>query len=310
MPRPSFNGCSTAYECPEMIPETLLARVRDVDVKTRHIADDLFVGKYHSVFKGRGMDFEEVREYAEGDDVRQIHWNVTARTGVAHVKKFREERELSVHLLIDTSASGDMASGAQSKREIAAEVAACLASSAIRNRDRVGLMLFSSTVELRVPPRRGRNHLLRLIRDILYTTPVHAQTSLKVALESFYHSQARRSIVFLISDFLDDSYGFALRIVARKHDVVPIVIEDARERELVDAGWVVVQDAETGEMLEVDTSDPIVRDNYLNEQARRRRDRAALFSSAGVTPVGILTDAPYVAALRLFFERRMRVRAA
>jgi uncharacterized protein (DUF58 family) len=293
-----------------VIPEAYLARIRQVDVKTRHLADDLFAGEYHSVFKGRGMDFEEVREYAEGDDARQIHWNVTARTGIPHVKKFREERELSMHLLIDVSASGEMASGAQSKRELAAEIGACLAYSAIRNRDRVGLMLFSSQVEHRVPPSKGRHHLLRLIRDILYTEPLHDQTSLRTALEFFYQVQVRRSVLFVLSDFLDEGYWKALRIVARKHDVIPVVIEDLRERELPDAGWIVLQDAETGEIVEVDSSNPKVRAAYKEEQVRRRKERTALFKSAGVTPVEVLAGTPYVPALQAFFERRIRARAA
>jgi len=293
-----------------MIPEEYLRRIRQIDVKTRHLADDLFVGEYHSVFKGRGMDFEEVREYSDGDDVRQIHWNVTARTGVPHVKKFREERELSLDLMIDISASGELASGTQSKRELAAELGACLAYSAIRNRDRVGLLLFSSQIEKRVVPTKGRDHILRLIRDILFTPPTHHRTALRPALEYFYHVQLRRSVLVLISDFLDEGYAKSLRLVAQKHDVIPIVIEDARERELPDAGWIILEDAETGEVVEVDTSDPRVRATYAAEYAQRRAARAAVFKSCGVTALEIQTDQPYVQPLQRFFDRRIRTRGA
>src|SRR6478609_5135643 len=241
--------------------------VRQTEIRTRRLVTDTLAGEYHSVFKGRGTNFDSVREYVPGDEVRTIEWNVTARAGHPFVKKFVEERELTLLLMVDVSASGDFGSGEQSKREFAAEIAGVLAFSAIKNSDKVGLLLFTDRVELFVPPRKGRRHVLRIVRDVLSFEPVGRGTDLVHALKFANEVSDRRGIVFLLSDFqtpnqsVDDVTDFrlALRQTSRRHDLVAMPIEDPRERALPDLGIVAIEDCETVEMVEIDTCNPVVR---------------------------------------------------
>ncbi|MED5426886.1 MAG: DUF58 domain-containing protein, partial [Candidatus Neomarinimicrobiota bacterium] len=248
-----------------MIPRQILKKVKRIEIRTRGLVNDLFGGEYHSVFKGRGMTFSEVREYQPGDDIRLIDWNVTARTGSPFVKVFEEERELTVYLLVDISASGEFGSGQQLKRDVGAEIAAVLGFSAIKNNDKVGLILFSDDVEKYVVPKKGKSHVLRVIRELLYVLPERNGTSLKNALDYFLKVAKRRSVVFVISDFLDDDYWSSLKIVNRKHDVVGIRLFDPAEVRLPDFGLAKVEDPETGETFWVDTSSKSAREKLAKD---------------------------------------------
>ncbi len=286
----------------------ILRKVRQVEIRTRRLVTDALAGQYHSVFKGRGMNFEEVREYTPGDEVRTIDWNVTARTGRPFVKKYTEERELTILLLVDVSASGHFGSARQSKREMAAELASVLAFSAIRNNDRVGLLLFTDQVEQCIPPRKGRGHVLRVVREILFFQPQRRGTDIARALDFANHILSRRAVVFLISDFQAPDCRQAVQLTRRRHDLIAGVVGDPRERELPDVGRVVLEDAETGEQLELDTSRAAVRAAFA-EQARRRLEtvRRSL-RSAGVDVLDLDTSRPYLPALRQFFATRERRR--
>lgn len=292
-------------------PAEILAKVRHIEIRTLRLAQETFAGQYHSVFKGRGIDFEEVREYVPGDEIRAIDWNVTARAGRPFVKKFREERELTIALLVDLSASGHFGSVEQTKRELAAEVAAVLAFSAIRNQDKVGLFLFTDEVEQTIRPRKGKSHVLRVVREILFFTPRGRKTDLERALEFSLRVLHRRAIVFLVSDFLAPIEGAAgaglrkkLEIVARRHDLVAIAVSDPRERELPALGPVVIEDAETGEQLEVDTSSAKVRRAFADAAAARRAALLAELRAAGVDALELDTALPYLPALLRFFRQR------
>ncbi len=256
-----------------MIPAEVLKQVRRIEIRTRNLVNDTFSGDYHSVFKGRGMEFAEVREYAPGDDVRAIDWNVTARLGTPYVKQFTEERELTVFLLVDISASGDFGTRGRLKAALAAEVAAVLAFSAVQNNDKVGLVLFSDRVEQFLPPRKGRRHVLRVIREILYRKPEGRGTALTVPLEHLGRVQKRRAVVFVISDFQASGYDQALKLVARRHDLICVRITDPGEETLPDIGLQEIEDPETGARSLVDTSDRGVRARF---QARVEQ-RAAAF---------------------------------
>jgi uncharacterized protein (DUF58 family) len=292
----------------------ILSRVRRLEITTRRLVEETMAGQYHSVFKGRGMDFEEVREYLPGDEVRTIDWNVTARTGRPFVKKFTEERELTLLLLLDLSASGSFGSGARSKRELAAEVASVLAFSAIRNQDRVGLVLFTDRVEKFIPPAKGRSHVLRVVREALFFEPEHTGTDLVGALDFVNRVVPRRAVTFLISDFLlpgsakglPEPVRRALGLANRRHDLVALATSDPRERELPDVGFVTLDDAETGEQLEVDTSDPALRRRYA-EAAREHAEalRQAL-RGCGVDLLELDTATSYLPALQRFFRGRVR----
>lgn len=295
----------------------ILKKVRQIEIRTKRLVADSLAGEYHSVFKGRGMDFEEVREYVPGDEVRSIDWNVTAREGHPFVKKFTEERELTLLLVVDVSASGNFGSDAQSKRELAAELASVLAFSAIRNRDKVGLVLFTDVVEAYIPPVKGRTHALRVVREILYHQPEHAGTDLVNALDFVNQVTKRRAVVFLVSDFQSagDRAGeierlrLALRQTNRRHDLVALHIQDPHETELPEIGIIAIEDAETGELIELDTSSPSARRNFaelaLNDANLLRR----AFRSENVDALELSTRVPYLPALLGFFknrERRMR----
>ncbi len=291
----------------------ILKKVRKIDIRTRRLVTDTLAGQYHSVFKGRGMNFDSVREYVPGDEVRTIDWNVTARTGHPFVKKFVEERELTLLLMVDVSASGDFGSGEQSKRELAAEIASVLAFSAVKNNDKVGLLLFSDQVELYVPPRKGRRHVLRIVREVLGFEPAHRGTDLVQALDFVNGVMKRRAIVFLLSDFQTGSTPSeelrrAIRQTNRRHDLVAMPIDDARELVLPDLGIVAIEDAETGELIELDTRNPRVRERFNEIAEERTAQLTRAFNVEAVDSLRLSTDQPYVAGLVSFFKNRSRKR--
>ena len=288
----------------------ILKKIRRLELKTRGAVQEAFAGQYRSVFKGRGMNFEEVREYQPGDEVRSIDWNVTARFGEVHgdayVKKFTEERELTVMLVVDVSASGEFGSVNLSKRELAAEVACLLAFSAIRNNDKVGLVLFSDHVEHFITPKKGRAHTLRLIRDILFFAPSGRGTKPGEALAYMNRVLHRRAVVFLISDFQAPDFSKELSVTARRHDLIAVPIIDPREEELPDVGWLTLEDAETGEQLEINTSDRKTRLRFLQNADAEREARLREFRRKRVDVIALRTDEDYVPALRTFFRTRER----
>jgi uncharacterized protein (DUF58 family) len=308
-----------------MIPKELIKALRTIEIHTSRLANEQLAGTYTSVFKGQGLAFREVRQYQPGDDVRMIDWNVTARIGEAYVKLFVEEREMTVMLLVDASGSGAFGSREQPKREVAAEIAALLAFSAIKNNDRIGLIIFTDRVEKFVPPKKGKKHVLALITEILTFQPKSKRTDLRVGLEFLGKVARRRSVAFLVSDFITDyrrqpdgaslpgdggvaQYEKAMRIAKRKHDLVPVTITDPMEEELPDVGYVYFEDVETGEVVAFDTSGP-GRARYAKAVRKQREERDQLFKRHSMDFVNVRTDQPYVAALVAFFrarERRMR----
>jgi uncharacterized protein (DUF58 family) len=289
-----------------MLTREQLKAVRKIQIRTSHMVTDVFAGQYQSVFKGRGMEFAEVRLYQPGDDVRTIDWNVTARTGVPHVKRFAEERELTVMLLVDASASTYFGSRRQLKSTLAAELAALFAFSAITNNDKVGLVIFTDRIELALPPRKGTHHVLRVIREVLSIRPAGRRTDIPAALEHLDKVTKRRSVVFVLSDFLDPRCRQALRIAARRHDVIAVVLEDPREATLPSVGLVELEDAESGERYVVDTGNPRVRDRFAREAAAARAERNRQLRGADVDAVLVDTDRPYTQALLRFFRMRER----
>ena len=291
-------------------PKEILKKIRRIELRTRRLVNSSFAGQYHSVFKGRGMNFEEVREYTPGDEIRSIDWNVTARMNAPFVKKYTEERELTVMLMVDVSASGNFGSVDLSKRELAAEVAAILAFSAINNSDKVGLLLFSDTVELFIPPKKGRLHTLRLIREMLYFEPKGRGTNITAALEYLNKVINRRAVMFLISDFMAPDYTKPLTAASRRHDLVAMPIVDPGEEQLPDVGLITFEDAETGEQIEINTSSRAVRNAYAAAEASRRKELEKLFGMRGIDVVPLMTNEDYLLPLRAFFERRERRLAA
>ena len=314
-----------------MIPREILKKIRQIELRTNRFVSETLAGQYHSVFKGQGMNFEEVREYQPGDEVRTIDWNVTARMNHPFVKKFVEERELTLMLLVDVSGSGLFGSRDQSKRELAAEIASVLAFSAIRNNDKVGLILFTDTVEKFIPPRKGRKHVLRVIREVLFFEPQRRGTDLNQALEFLMHVTPHKAIAVIVSDFIGSpalrrkggrqlrpqlmlleslaQASFALlRQANRRHDVVAVQITDPYELELPALGRLVLEDAETGEIVEVSTGDAQKRSAFAQRQARAQTDLTRLFRSAGIDSIQLRTDQPYAVALGRFFETREKRR--
>src|SRR5213592_4545518 len=255
MPRGPSTSLRSARDDESKTPAEILKKIRALEIKTKGLVQTMFAGDYHSVFKGRGMNFEDVREYQPGDEIRAIDWNVTARLGTAFVKKFTEERELTVVLVVDVSASGNFGSASQSKRELSAEVACVLAFSAIRNNDKVGLLLFSDRVELFIPPKKGRSHTLRLIREILFFDPVGRGTNPAAALDHLNKIVTRRAVVFFISDFQAEDFSRAIAVTARRHDLIAIRIQDERESVLPPVGIITLEDAETGDQIEINAAD-------------------------------------------------------
>lgn len=295
-----------------MIPKEILKKLRRIEIHTARLANEQLAGSYHSVFKGRGLAFDEVRSYQPGDDVRFIDWNVTARTGEPYVKVFREEREMTVLLLVDASASQRFGTRVAKKSDIVAEIAAVIAFSAIKNNDQVGLVLFTDEVERVVSPRKGARHVMRVVAETLGFQPQGRGTDIARALDVAGGISRRRAAIFVISDFLSaEPYEHSLRIAAARHDLVPIVIGDPREDELVDVGIAYVEDLETGELVAVDTSSRAVREAYRREVAKQRTQRDALFKRLGVDSIAISTAQPYMRPLGEFFRRRAaRMRAA
>lgn len=299
-----------------MTPADIIKKVRRLEICTRRLVTDSVTGAYYSSFKGRGMDFEEVREYAIGDDVRTIDWNVSAKMDRPFVKVFREERELTLMLLIDLSASGVFGSVEQSKRERAAEIASVIAFSASQNNDKVGLLLYTDEVEHYIPPKKGRRHILRVIRDILFVEPKGKGTHHKSALDYLNRVQRRKSVVFLISDFLDNEQNSdnqqpatndlftTLALTHQRHDLVSIALSDPRESELPKVGLITLEDAETGETVEIDTGNRSVRERYAKLAAERRNKFQSGMRKKGLDWIEARTDQPYLPALRQLFARR------
>jgi uncharacterized protein (DUF58 family) len=292
-----------------MLPREVIRQVRRLQLRARRAVEDLLGGEYHSVFKGTGIAFEEVREYQPGDDIRTIDWNVTARMGHPFIKRFVEERELTVMLAVDCSASQQFGSRLQQKREVAAELAAVLAFSAITNSDRVGLVAFSDRVERFVPPRKGTRHVLRLIRDVLFFQPAHRGTSIREGLDYLNRVLHRRAIVFLLSDFRDEGYERAFKRTGRRHDLIAVPLTDPREEELPRVGLLELEDAETGRHIVLDTFSAEVRAAYAEGARRRRETLRQLARSSRVDLIEVSTDGGHLDALIRFFrlrERRLR----
>lgn len=288
------------------VPPELLRKIRRIEIRARRLVNSVFLGEYHAVFRGRGIEFSEVREYEPGDDVRGIDWNVTARMGAPFIKKFVEERELTVMLAVDISASDAFGSAGQSKREVAAEVGALLAFSAIRNNDKVGLIAFSDHVERYVPPKKGARHALRVVRELLYREPAGRGTRIEAAVEFLQRVLRRRSVIFLLSDFQDQGYERGLRVLARRHDLTAVVLGDRREVELPNAGLVELEDAETGALILVDTSDPRVRRRYADRAIAARDARRQLFARTQIDQIELWSGQSYVEPLIAYFRRRAR----
>jgi uncharacterized protein (DUF58 family) len=293
---------------------SVMEKVRQIEIRTRRLVDESLAGHYHSVFRGRGIDFDSVREYVPGDEVRTIDWNVTARAGRPFVKQFREDRELAVWILVDVSASGDFGSGATTKRELAAELACVLALSAVRNNDKVGLLMFSDRLEAQIPPAKGRAHVLRVVREILSCQPTGSGTDIAAALDVVRRRALRRSVVFLISDFeLPNDSGATLaaleraaRPVGARHDVVAFEVRDPRERTLPELGLVTLEDAESGEVVTLDTGRRRVRDRFAALAAKRDADMRRALRRLRIETLPLDTARPYLPELLAFFQSRER----
>lgn len=286
------------------VPPEILKKVKLLEIRTRKIVNNVFAGEYHTVFKGQGMTFAEFREYVPGDDVRAISWTVTARTGKPFIKKFDEERELSVILAVDVSGSTDFGSGEYFKGEVMTHVSALLAFSAVKNKDQVGLLLFSDQVEHYVPPGKGRGHVHRILRDLYYHKPKHHGTDLRAALAHLQTVSKKRATIFVISDFMADGYDQSLRQLGRKHDVVALVVRDRLEREIPGMGVIDLQDAETGEVVTVDTSSSEFRQIFSAEVKKRNESRDRLLRAAAVDRVDIDASGSFVDPLIEYFRRR------
>jgi uncharacterized protein (DUF58 family) len=300
--------------CFSMLPKDLFDKVRRIEITTSHLVTDVFAGQYHSVFKGRGMEFDEVREYQFGDDVRTIDWNVTARTGTPHVKKFVEERELTVMIMVDVSQSCYFASVNQLKSKLAAEIAAILAFSAIRNNDKVGLIMFTDAIELFIPPRKGKSHVLRVIREVLYFKPRGKGTDLSQALEYLTRVTTRKTVAFVLSDFFESDsphpteprYKKPISMANKRHDIIAITLNDPLERDLPDCGLVELRDAETGVHVIADSGNARIRKEYRRQALNRIEQRDRLFRSVGVDHIDVDTSVPYEKALVTFFRQRQQ----
>jgi len=295
----------------QQTPAEILKKIRALEIKTKGLVQTMFAGDYHSVFKGRGMNFEDVREYQPGDEIRAIDWNVTARLGTAFVKKFTEERELTVVLVVDVSASGNFGSVSQSKRELAAEIACVLAFSAIRNNDKVGLLLFSDRVELFIPPKKGRSHTLRIIREILFFEPAGRGTAPALALDYLNNVVTRRAVVFFISDFQTSDFSRELSVSGRRHDFIALHIQDEREQNLPNVGIITLEDAETGEQIEINTADRSTRTRFSALAETHRAELYRTLRRNNIDAISLRTGENYLPALRSFFkqrERRMAIR--
>jgi uncharacterized protein (DUF58 family) len=287
-----------------MIPKEILKKIQQIQIHTRRLVNEAFVGEYHSVFKGRGMEFDEVREYQPGDEIRTIDWNVTARMGRPFIKRYVEERELTVMLLVDVSASGNFGSIKHLKNEVATEICAILALSAIKNNDKVGMIMFTDKIEKFIPPKKGPKHVLRVIRELLCAQPTGKGTNISVALEYLNKITHRRTISFIVSDFIANDYAHALRIANKKHDMITITIVDPREQELPNVGFIELRDAESDEILLLDTADSLARKEFGVLNNRRSQERSRLFRSMGVDEIVINTNRHHVEPIVRFFRMR------
>ena len=288
------------------IPQEVMRQIRRIQIRTSHMVNDILAGQYESVFKGQGMEFKEVREYVPGDDVRMIDWNVTARTNVPHVKLLAEERELTVMLLVDASGSGRFGSVSRFKNDLAAELCAVLAFSAIKNNDKVGLIIFTDDIELYIPPSKGRRHVLRVIREVLYFKARGRGSNIPGALHFLNGVTKRRAVSFLVSDFMAADYETALRVANRRHDVIGVTVTDPREEVLENVGLVAVVDAESGREALVNTGDETVRARYAREARERAKTRDKVFQRTRVDAINVRTDEPYIAEIYRFFRMRER----
>ena len=301
-----------------MIPKDLFQKVRRIQITTNRLVTDVFAGQYHSVFKGLGMEFDEVREYQVGDDIRFIDWNVTARTGRAHIKKFIEERELTVMLLVDASASSFFATKNKMKNKLAAEIAALLAFAAIRNNDKVGLIIYTNTIEKFIPPRKGVQNVLRVIREVLYFQPKNKGTDIPYALEFLSKVTTRKSVSFLISDFMQTGFFYfheetqnkklkkSMAIANKRHDLIAITLNDPKERELPSKGLFNFEDAETGESRLIDCSNQKIRKKYYQQAVHRMNIRDHFFQAIGIDHIDVFTDQPYINEIIKFFHNRQK----
>lgn len=287
-----------------MIPKEVIQKIRRIEIRTSHKVDELLAGNWHSAFKGRGIEFEEVRPYQIGDDVRAIDWNVTARSDQPFVKLFREERELSAMLLVDMSGSLHFGSGKQTKRELVAELGATIAMSAIRNNDRIGLTLFTDQVEKSIPPLKGSRHVLRIIRELLYCQPMGCGTDIRSAVEHLNRTMKRRTVVFLVSDFMDKGFQSILKVARRKHDIIPVIVNDPREAEIPNVGLIRLQDSETGETILLDTSSRKHRAHYSRLYQLQTKARDTMFRKLRLDPIHITTGQDVVEPLRRYFHSR------
>lgn len=284
----------------------LLKKVRKIELKTRGLSNHIFAGEYHTAFKGRGMAFSEVREYQPGDDIRTIDWNVTARFNTPFIKVFEEERELTVMLIIDVSGSKNFGTQKQMKQELVTELSAVLAFSAIQNNDKIGVIFFSDKVEKFIPPKKGKSHILRIIRELIAFEPENKGTDIGEALRYFNNVIKKRAVCFVISDFMGDNFEAPLKIANKKHDVVTISINDKREEELPNIGLIQMKDAETGEIKWIDTGNKSIRQNYKKNYLRNKEEVNQLFKNSGVDTIQLRTDMDYIKPLIQFFKRRVK----
>lgn len=289
-----------------MISTHMIKKIRQIEIRTRHLVTDSFAGEYHSVFKGHGIEFDEVRPYQPGDEIRMIDWNVTARTGVPYVKRYIEERELSIFFVVDASGSQDFGSVQHLKRELTAEVAAVLAFAATNNHDKAGLLIFTDQIELFIPPRKGRKHVLRIVRELLAFTPTHRGTNLKLALDTINHLLKRRSVIFLVSDFIADTaqYQRALSITNQRHDLIAVELHDPLETTIANVGLLALEDAESGIVTWVDTGNAVWRREFQQKIIQLNQNRQRVFTQANVDRIRLSTGEDYVAPLLGFFEKR------
>jgi uncharacterized protein (DUF58 family) len=292
-----------------MIDKELQHKIRHIQIMAKKAVTDILAGEYHSVFKGRGMEFDEVREYQPGDDIRAIDWNVTARTGIPHIKRYIEERELTVLLMVDLSASGQFGSISKTKNEVAAELCGLLAFSAIRNNDKAGLLIFTDEVELYIPPRKGTRHVLHIIREVLNFKPKGKKTDINMALNHISRLFKKKAVLFVISDFRAADFTPAIRATSKRHDVIALSITDPAEITLPKAGLIHLTDNETGESLLIDCSSPKVRRNFARISATRRDALAEMLKKQAIDHIPIVTDSNYVGDLVQFFKSRERRKA-
>ena len=289
-----------------MLPKEVIKNIRRIEIRTKRLVNDVFSGEYHSVFKGRGMEFQEVREYQAGDDIRIIDWNVTARYGMPFVKKFREERELTIMFLIDASFSNQFGTSQRLKNQIGSELCSVLAFSAVKNNDRVGMIIFTDKVEKYVKPQKGYSHVLRLVRDMLFFKPENKNTDINSALEFLIKVTKRRCVVFLVSDFLCRGYEKLLSVASRKYDLIAIKIDDPREKELPKVGLLHLEDSESGKQMLMDTSNPEILDDFAKRRKREEENLRKSFASLDLDSVSISTDKSYVEPLMAFFKYRAK----